>query len=67
MNSAVFFLLVVIATTNSESTSSDDVLNLTAANFEDALKENEFVLVEFCKSLPFICLLVVFFKNLTCT
>ncbi|BFZ02819.1 hypothetical protein BsWGS_05858 [Bradybaena similaris] len=48
MNSAVFFLLVVIATTYSESTpEADDVLNLTTANFEDAIKENEFVLVEF--------------------
>lgn len=45
----VLCLAVLTLTVRGEIAEEDDVLVLTSNNFDDAIKENNFILVEFCK------------------
>lgn len=52
---------------DAEVKTEDGVLVLTTDNFESVIKENEFVLVEFCKYILYISIVVLFFISFVCT
>lgn len=45
--------LFAVASCENEIKTDEGVLVLTKGNYEKAIKDNEFVLVEFCKSINF--------------
>lgn len=54
MKLSVALVVVSLVLAASEVTEEDDVLVLNKKNFDDVIKNNKFVLVEFCELVHFI-------------
>lgn len=54
MKLSVAVVVVSLVLAASEVTEEDDVLVLNKKNFDDVIKNNKFVLVEFCELVHFI-------------
>lgn len=52
MNTLVILLLGLVAYSTADIVEEDGVLVLTKENFDGAVTDNEFVLVEFCEYRP---------------
>lgn len=57
----IFLQLFVVVLSESNIKTEDEVLVLTKGNFKDAIKDNEFILVEFCKY--FVEFKAIFFRT----
>ena len=61
---SLVFLVFGILSVKAEIETDENVLVLTDENFDEALKDNKFILVEFCKSLILInYIFILYFYN----
>ena len=58
---SLVFLVFGILSVKAEIETDENVLVLTDENFDEALKDNKFILVEFCKSLILIIYIFILY------